>query len=289
MNILTFDIEDWYNHDDYSQDFEWDKFEVRIYEGVEKILNALSETGQKGTFMCVGWIGEKHPQVVRDIVAAGHHIGCHSYQHQLATRFSKKEFKEDTYKSKCILEDVSGQEVNAYRVPSFSITKENLWCFDILAQLGFKYDASVFPSHHEFGGIPEFSPKPSKIITPSGVLKEFPVNLGRLFGREIIYSGGGYFRIMPFKILKALMKHDQDYVMSYFHPSDFDPGQPKMPQLSLMRQFKNRVALKGAYSKFKKYISEYGFVDIPTADNLINWDEAPVFYTGVKNKTSIYN
>lgn len=277
MNILTFDIEDWYNHDDYSQDFEWEKFEVRIYEGVDKILSALSETGQKGTFMCVGWIGEHHPDIIRSIVKEGHHIGCHSYQHQLATRFSPKEFKEDTYKAKSILEDVSGQEVDSYRVPSFSITQNNLWCFDILCELGFKYDASVFPSHHEFGGIPKFPAIPTKIITNNGIIKEFPINLGKLLGREIVYSGGGYFRIMPSCILKMLMNRDKRYVMSYFHPSDFDPGQPNMPQLTLMRQFKNRVALKGAYDKFKNFIHSYKFIDISTADSLISWGNAPVF------------
>lgn len=272
MNILTFDIEDWYNHDDYTQDFAWEKFEVRIYEGVDKILEALSETGQKGTFMCVGWIGEHHPRIIRSIVDAGHHIGCHSYQHQLATRFIQKEFKEDTYKAKSILEDVSGQEVNTYRVPSFSFTKENMWCFDTLAQLGFKYDASVFPSHHEFGGLPDFPAEPSIITTEFGIIKEFPVNLGKIGGREIVYSGGGYFRIMPFSLIKYLMAKEK-YVMSYFHPSDFDPGQPKMPQLSLMRQFKNRVALKGAYSKFKRFLHQYNFINIEEADNIIDWNK----------------
>ena len=99
MNILTFDIEDWYNHDDYSEDFEWDKFEVRLYEGVDKILQALSDSKTKGTFMCLGWVAEKHPSIIKQIVAEDHHIGCHSYQHQLATKFTREEFKQDTYLS----------------------------------------------------------------------------------------------------------------------------------------------------------------------------------------------
>ena len=133
MNILTFDIEDWYNHDDYSRDFAWEKHEVRIYEGTDKILSALYEKGLKGTFFCVGWIAEHHPQVIRDIANAGHHLGCHSYQHELATRFTREEFKEDTYKAKCLIEDVAGCKVDAFRVPSFSITRNNLWAFDVLA------------------------------------------------------------------------------------------------------------------------------------------------------------
>lgn len=144
MNILTFDIEDWYNHDDYSQDFEWDKFEVRLYEGVDKILEALDRRHLRGTFFCLGWVAEKHPAIIRRIADGGHQIGCHSYQHQLATRFTPAQFEQDTGKAKKLLEDIAGREVNAYRVPSFSITRNNLWAFDLLAKLGFRYDCSVF-------------------------------------------------------------------------------------------------------------------------------------------------
>lgn len=270
MNILTFDIEDWYNHDDYTQDFEWDKFEVRVYDGVDKILSALEDCDIKASFMCVGWLAERHPQVIRSISEAGHHIGCHSYQHQLATRFTPQQFKEDTYKAKCLLEDVSGQAVDAFRVPSFSITKSNKWAFDVLAELGFIYDCSVFPAVHEFGGIPGFPAEPAIIETSYGDLKEFPINLGQILGREIVYTGGGYFRIIPYKILSSMMK-ESSYVMSYFHPSDFDPNQPHMRHLSLMRQFKNRVALKGSYDKFKRIISNFDFIDIPTANQLVDW------------------
>ena len=132
MNILTFDIEDWYNHDDYSQDFEWDKFEVRLYEGVDKILEALDRRHLRGTFFCLGWVAEKHPAIIRRIADGGLQIGCHSYQHQLATRFTPAQFEQDTGKAKKLLEDIAGREVNAYRVPSFSITRNNLWAFDLL-------------------------------------------------------------------------------------------------------------------------------------------------------------
>lgn len=273
MNILTFDIEDWYNHDDYSRDFDWEKHEVRVYDGTEKILTALSERKLKGTFFCVGWLAEHHPSLIRQIADAGHQMGCHAYQHELATRFTPQEFKEDTYKAKCLIEDVSGKPVESFRVPSFSITRDNLWTFDILAELGFKYDSSVFPSNHEFGGIPGFKSQPTILNTTNGELKEFPISLGKLMGREIVFSGGGYFRIMPYPIIK-LLTEKSDYVMAYFHPSDFDPDQPNMPQLSKMRQFKNRVALKGAYEKFKRYISDFNFINIQEADQLIDWSKS---------------
>lgn len=272
--IITFDIEDWYNHDDYSRDFEWEKHEVRIYEDAEKILSAMAERNLKGTFLCVGWIAEHHPKVIKNIAAAGHHLGCHSYQHELATRFTKDEFREDTYKAKCMIEDVAGCEVDAYRVPSFSVTKDNLWAFDVLVELGFKYDFSVFPAIHEFGGIPNYPAEPSILHTHNGDLKEFPICLGRLLWREFIYSGGGYFRVMPYSLLYKWTSHES-YVLSYFHPSDFDPEQPQMPQLSWMRQFKNRVGLKGAYKKFKRYINDFDFVDARTADKEIDWTKCP--------------
>lgn len=275
MNILTFDIEDWYNHDDYSRDFAWEKHEVRIYEGTEKILSALERRGQKGTFFCVGWLAEHHPKVIKWIADGEHHLGCHSYQHELASRFTREQFKEDTYKAKCLIEDVAGREVDAFRVPSFSITKDNLWAFDVLTELGFKYDSSVFPSHHEFGGLPDFPSVPHVIRTQHGDLKEFPISLGKVLGREIVYSGGGYFRVMPYWLLKR-MTEKSDYVLSYFHPSDFDPNQPQMPQLPKMRQLKNRVALKGAYKKFVKYISDYEFESVLDADKIIMWENCQI-------------
>ena len=270
MNILTFDIEDWYNHDDYTQDFAWDKFEVRLYEGVDKILAALDERKIEGTFLCLGWIAEKHPGIIRAISDAGHHIGCHSYQHQLATRFSPEAFRADTYRAKCLLEEAAGQRVDTFRVPSFSITHSNKWAFDTLAELGFAYDCSVFPSRHEFGGIPGFPAEPAVIETPHVALIEFPVNLGRVCGREIVYAGGGYFRVMPYALLRE-MARKAPYLMAYFHPSDFDPGQPRMPQLPALRQFKNRVALKGAYGKFRRFIADFDFMNIPAADRAVDW------------------
>jgi polysaccharide deacetylase family protein (PEP-CTERM system associated) len=286
MNILTFDIEDWYNHDDYSRDFAWNKHEVRIYEGTDKILNALAERDLKGTFFCVGWIAEHHPLIIKKIAKAGHHIGCHSYQHELATRMTPQEFRQDTYKAKCLIEDVSGQEVNAFRVPSFSLTKNNLWLFDILVELGFKYDSSVFPAQHEFGGFPGFTiNEPFRIAVNGTYIKEYPISIKKILGKEIVYSGGGYFRVIPYFLLKKWTANEK-YVLTYFHPSDFDPEQPKMPQLSRMRQFKNRVCLKGAYSKFKRYLFDFNFYNMLDYNEKIDWNKQKIVNS--KNFEIIY-
>jgi len=156
MNILTFDIEDWYNCDFITQDFNWDKYEVRIYEGVDRILKELDNRQLKATFFCLGWIAEKHPDVIRKIHAQGHHIGCHSYQHELTFRFDRISFKQDTEKAKKLIEDVIGEKIDAFRAPGFSITKNNTWALEILIELGFSYDCSIFPSTHDYGGMPNY-------------------------------------------------------------------------------------------------------------------------------------
>lgn len=277
MNILTFDIEDWYCHDNYSQNFNWDNHEVRIYEPLEKILAYLNNAQVKGTFFCLGWLAEKHPKVIRMISAEGHHIGSHSYQHQLAYRFNKREFYEDTYKSKALIEDIIGVPVDCYRAPSYSITPKNPYAFDVLAELGFKYDCSVFPTSRECGGYSGYGSSVPGIIRHNGYeIKEFPMNVFSLWGHDIVFSGGGYFRILPYSFIKYFAGKSE-YIMSYFHPSDFDPGQPRMKHLSKMRQFKNEVCLAGAFDKFKKYINEHKVMNLIEANETIDWKQAKFF------------
>lgn len=277
MNILTFDIEDWYCHDNYSQNMEWDKHEVRIHEPLERILSELEKKKVKGTFFCLGWLAQKHPEVIRTIHEKGHHVGCHSYQHELALRLDYKAFKNNTFKSKALLEDITGEAVDAFRAPSFSVMKQNLYVFDVLAELGFKYDCSIFPANREFGGLKEYGEGVPGIINVNGYrLKEFPMNVYRFLGKDIIFSGGGYFRILPYRLTRYFMRHS-DYVINYFHPSDFDPAQPRMKHLPLMRQIKNSMGLRGAFEKYQKLIRDFDFVDIRQADSLIDWDKVKTF------------
>ena len=277
MNILTFDIEDWYCHDNYTQNFDWHQYEVRIYEPMARILDFLDENDVKATFFCLGWLAENHPSIIKDIVAHGHQLGCHSYQHQLAYRFNKMEFYDDTYKSKKMLEDLSGLPVNAYRAPSYSITPQNPYAFDVLAELGFTHDCSIFPTSRECGGFEGFGDSiPSLIKHNDHVIKEFPMNIYKLLGKKMIFSGGGYFRILPYDLIRYCT-NNSNYIMSYFHPSDFDPKQPKMKHLTFMRQLKNEIGLNGAFCKFKKYIRDNEFMTVEDADKIIDWDKVNIF------------
>ena len=273
MKILTFDIEDWYNVDFISDNFVWDKYEVRIYHGVDRILERLEKNNIKATFFCLGWLAEKHPSIIKKIDSFGHHIGCHSYQHQLSFRFSEQEFREDTYKAKILIENVIGKEVNAFRAPGFSITKQNLWALDILVQLGFKYDCSIFPAVHDYGGYPDYGiVGPAIINTLSGNIKEFPISFKRVFGNNIIFSGGGYFRLFPYKLIKQ-WSMNSDYLMTYFHPRDFDPDQPISKSQKGLRKFKSYVGLKTSFLKFDKYLNDFNFINIEAANLSIDWEK----------------
>jgi len=273
MNILTFDIEDWYNCDFISGDFNWDKYEVRIYEGIERILEELDRRKIKGTFFCLGWIAEKHPDVVRRIDSHGHHIGCHSYQHELAFRLDEKGFRKDTEKSKKLLEDLIGREVDAYRAPGFSITKNNTWAFEVLSELGFLYDCSIFPSEHDYGGFPSFgASEPVLLRLRNGkTLKEFPINFKNFLGKDFVFSGGGFFRLFPYWLIR-IWSQQTSYVMTYFHTRDFDPNQPMLSNLPLARKFKSYVGLKGAFSKFQHYLDDFEFINILQANDLTEWN-----------------
>jgi polysaccharide deacetylase family protein (PEP-CTERM system associated) len=272
MNILTFDIEDWYNVDFITEDFNWDKYEVRIYTGVDRILERLEKDNIKASFFCLGWLAEKHPDVIKRIDSMGHHIGCHSYQHQLTFRFTPEEFRSDTDKAKKLIEDVIGKEVNAFRAPGFSITRNNLWALDVLIQLGFTYDCSLFPADHDYGGYPDYGVVgPATLQLPSGTIKEFPINFHQLLGKNIVFSGGGFFRLFPYWLIKKWSK-ESPYLMTYFHPRDFDPEQPVFESQKGVRKFKSYVGLKHSFTKFDRYLNDFEFVNIEKADTQINWN-----------------
>ena len=277
LNILTFDIEDWYNCDFITSDFNWDKYEVRIYDGVERILRELENRKIKATFFCLGWIAQKHPDVIRWINDLGHHIGCHSYQHELSFRFDRKGFKEDTKRAKLLIEDLTGKAVEVFRAPGFSITKRNLWAFEVLVELGFEYDCSILPTLHDYGGFPGFgNAEPVIVKMPGGAqIKELPMNTRSVFNKNIVFSGGGYFRIFPYWLIKYWMLRSP-YLMSYFHPRDFDPEQPVIDSLPLIRKFKSYVGLRSSFRKFKKLLDDFIFVSVEDACKSIDWSKVNI-------------
>jgi len=260
MKFITFDIEDWFHildHPETANPSSWDKFESRIDHGVGLIIDLMDKHDLKGTFFCLGWIAEKHPHIIKRIDAAGHHIGTHSYYHQLAYKQTEDEYRKDLSDSIKILSDLTGKTIDAYRAPGFSIKESNLWAFDVMAEEGIKYDSSVFPANRAHGGLPQFTTdQPCKVTTKKGYeIIELPMNTASLLGEKFVFSGGGYFRLLPEWYLKKLFK-SQDYVMTYFHPRDFDTEQPIIPGIDGVRKLKTYIGINGNASKLSNILNE---------------------------------
>lgn len=275
MNILTFDVEEWFHLLDFDAtrtESEWAKYEVRIHENVDRIFRILEDSNTKATFFIIGWIAKTYPELVKKI-AERYQIGCHTMNHQLVWQQTPAEFREDVETGVKMLEDITGKKVECFRAPGFSIRESEGWAFEILADLGIKYDCSVFPAAHAHGGIPSY-PKPAPgIIVCDGIqMKEFPVGFKTIAGRHIIFSGGGYFRLCPYPLVKRWSEECSDYMMAYIHPRDLDAGQPMLEGLPLSRKFKSYVGLQGAEKKLRRWLSDFDFVDVETAAGLVDWE-----------------
>ena len=263
-NYLTIDVEDYYQVAAFENIVEtdsWGRYESRVVTNTKRILTYLERYQVKATFFIVGWIAENYPDLIRQLHAKGHEIGCHSYLHQKIYTLSPDEFREDTRKSKCILEDIIGAKVNGYRAPSYSITKRSLWALDILEELGFTYDSSIFPIMHDNYGIPD-APR-FKYQLPGHQLTEYPPSTALICGQKVPVAGGGYFRLFPYwftkMALRKINKKEGAPFVFYLHPWEFDPDQPYFPNASALSRFRHYNNLKKTASRFEKLLSDFAF------------------------------
>lgn len=279
MNILTFDVEEWFHllDNDYSRsEQQWKGYEVRIYENMERIFQILEQTDTRATFFVVGWIAKTYPDIVRRI-AEKYEIGSHTMTHQLVWEHDSKIFKADVEDSVKLLQDITGKEVHYFRAPGFSIRESEGWAFEALAKLGITTDCSVFPAHHAHGGMPSYGKVSPSIIRHNGIqIRELPISVKRILGQNFIFSGGGYFRLLPYWLIRNWSRQSPDYLMSYIHPRDLDAEQPMLEGLSATRKFKSYTGLKGAESKLRKYLTDFRFTDISDASAQIDWKSVPI-------------
>jgi len=276
MNILTFDIEEWFHILDNAStrtEAEWGRYETRIYENMDRIFQLLDETKSRATFFCLGWVADKHPDVIRRIDAAGYEVATHSYAHQLAYEQTPADFQADLERSIKHLQDLTGKKVRSYRAPGFSIKEYNRWVFPILIEQGIEIDCSVFSARRAHGGDASLGMfEPGYLNVGGTLLKEFPINTAAVLGQDLIFSGGGYFRLLPYTAIRGLMRRS-DYVMTYFHPRDFDAGQPMIPGLSRVRQFKSYYGLKHCWPKLHKLLKDFSFIDLAEAERQVDWSK----------------
>lgn len=279
MNILTFDVEEWFHlldNDSTRSEAQWNNYEKRIEGNLGRLLDILDSTNTKATFFIIGWVAKKYPELVRRI-SKMYQIGSHTMNHQLLWQQSQTEFKKDIAESVMRLEDITGQKVKCFRAPGFSLRESESWAFDLLSEYGIEYDSSIFPAHHAHGGMPSYTSHGPSIIEHNGIkIKEFPVTFKNILGHHIIFSGGGYFRLFPYFFIKKWTEEASEYVLSYIHPRDLDYGQPMINDLPITRKFKSYVGLKNAERKLRRWLSDFSFTDIKSADTDINWSQVPV-------------
>lgn len=268
FNFLTFDLEEWFHILDLPKsayNSDWNNYPSRAEIGLDRFLDILSHFNISCTFFILGWVAEKYPNLVRKIDSFGHEIASHGYGHELIYRLGRDRFRQDIRKAKRILEDLTGNEIQGYRGPGFSITTENTWAFDVIVEEGFRYDATLYPGKHAHGGMPGMPGKPFLLLTLEGnKIEEYPVTLMNIAGYRLAFAGGGYFRLFPFVFISQCIKwlnRRGTPTMSYIHPRDLDPGVPSLP-MSWKRRFKCYVNLSRSCDKLEKMLSTHPFGSI---------------------------
>jgi polysaccharide deacetylase family protein (PEP-CTERM system associated) len=269
LNAFTVDVEDYFQVSALAPAIprdSWTTREYRVERNTDRVLEVLAERGVRGTFFVLGWIAERSPQLVKRIAAAGHEIASHGYSHELIYLQTQAAFRAETTRSKRHLEDLTGEPVIGYRAASFSITRESLWSLDVLIDLGFQYDSSVFPIHHDRYGIPGAARAPGPITAPSGrKIAEFPMAAADYFGLQLPVSGGGYFRIFPYWLSRAGLqrinsKQRRPFVF-YMHPWEIDPGQPRV-KVGLVSRFRHYTNLDQCEARLKRLLGEFDFASM---------------------------
>ena len=233
INAFSIDLEDYFHTEVAAQavGFEqWDQLPARIEFTMPRLLDLLDETGTRATIFVLGWIAERYPRLVREAATRGHEIACHSYRHRAVFRMDRETFYQDTWLAQRLIEDATGSQVVGYRAPCFSITQGSEWAFDVLSELGFRYDSSVHPVRHSFYGNAHAAREPH-LVGSHGLL-EIPVAVWKKAGLHLPIGGGAYLRLLPLgyslRGLKALNAAEQRPATVYMHPWEIDPAQPDL-------------------------------------------------------------
>ena len=288
MNIISFDTEEWYIEKTY-RGARQEKY--RAYDTMlGNLLDLLDECNMKATFFCVGQLAVDFPHVIKRIQGKGHEIGCHSNTHQWLNKMPQDKVLEDTRNALDLLEQLTGEKVKSYRAPAFSIGKNNQWALEVLAECGIERDASIFPAARDFGGFQEFKTQEPTLITINGKrIKEFPITTTKIVGKDIAYSGGGYFRLFPYWFIQKQMNKAR-YTMTYFHINDLITEPRKMLSKEeyeryfkepgtlinrLNRYIKTVLGTGQAYPKLEKLLRANNFMNLVDADTAIDWEKAP--------------
>lgn len=264
-NILSIDVEDYFHVAALAKNIpvdDWENRECRVEQNTHKLLDMFDQAGVKATHFVLGWVADRYPNLIKEIDERGHEVACHGYSHQLVYNQTPEVFREETKRSKDLLENIICKPVRGYRAASYSITRKSLWALDILVEAGFKYDSSIFPVRHDNYGIPGFPTEPHMLETPSGArLAEYPLSTYKLLGQTLPVAGGGYFRLYPYWLSRFFYKNingnGKPFVF-YLHPWEIDPDQPRIKTNAFSR-FRHYNNLDKCEDRLTKLLSEFSF------------------------------
>ena len=264
-NAMTCDVEDYFQVSAFAPYIDrdsWPTRECRVEANMERILAIYERHGVKATFFTLGWIAERYPGMVRNIVAAGHELASHGYGHLRASDQSRTQFDNDIRSSKTLLEDIGGQAVLGYRAPSFSIGHANLWALEALQEAGYRYSSSIYPIAHDHYGMPDAPRFAFYPHGPDGLL-EVPVTTVNMLGRNLPAGGGGYFRLLPYALSRWMMqkvnREDRQPALFYFHPWELDPGQPRPQGLDAKSRFRHYVNIERMEGRLEQLARDFAW------------------------------
>ena len=265
-NAFTVDVEDYFQVEGFANAIDrnsWDGFRTRVRGNTSLLLEMLDERKVRATFFVLGWVARKHPEIVRQIAAAGHEVASHGMSHRLIYTQAPEEFRQETRDAKALLEDLAQKPVTGYRAATYSITSRSLWALDVLCEEGFHYDSSIFPMRHDRYGIPDAEQRPHVLTTPGGArLVEFPISVLRYGGAKIPVAGGGYFRLFPYGLtrwaLRRLNARQQEFVF-YIHPWEVDPEQPRVEGARALSRFRHYLNLDRCAERLGRLLGDFEF------------------------------
>lgn len=266
-NAFSVDVEEYFQVSAFEGTIaraEWTRWPSRLEYGLEQILTLLEAAEVKATFFTLGWIAERFPALVRRLVAAGHELASHGYEHRRVTQQSRAEFAQDIRRTKALLEDVGGVAVRGYRAASYSLSRTNCrWAHEELRAAGYSYSSSVYPVHHDLYGIPEAPRFYYRPLPADPGFIEIPIATLNLLGRRWPIGGGGFFRLYPYPLsrwaIRRVNRREQQPVIFYCHPWELDPAQPRPAGLSRKTRWRHYLNLKHNAARLRRLLADFSW------------------------------
>lgn len=264
MNVLTIDVEEYFHvsaFDDIITAEDWPRYESRVDLSTRRLLERCSEAGAKATFFVLGWVAERHPDLVQAIRADGHEVASHGYAHRVLTALTPTQFRADVRHAKHILEDVLGEPVLGYRAPSFTIMEDTVWALRILVEEGYLYDSSIMPVWHDRYGLHGANPYCHRLMTAAGPIWEIPPSTLPVRNMRMPIAGGGYFRLWPYRLMRRWLRTIEATghpLVVYLHPWEIDPDQPRLKASALSR-YRHYLNLDKTETRLVRLLQDFQF------------------------------